>query len=159
MFFLMHPRGSWKTGQHSQSKVKEQPGQINNKKHPVQRSYHTWRGRSKMQLQQIQAETQLTKFYKLHKNKIHTKNKTKKQKAVQKCWQYGTIYLNLGITHLHNAIYCQTSHKIPVLWGLFIFTIPNWQTLSENKSEQNWTNLQWIQTHQRHTTICLSIKN
>jgi len=37
-----------------------------------------------MQLQQIQAETQLTKLHKLHKNKTYTKNKIKMQKAVQK---------------------------------------------------------------------------
>jgi len=37
-----------------------------------------------MQLQQIQAETQLTKLHKLHKNKINIKNKIKIQKAVQK---------------------------------------------------------------------------
>ena len=124
-FVLTHPRGSWTTQQHSHSKVKEEMGQIN-KKHPVQRSYHIWWGRSKTQLQQIQAGTQLTTLHKLYKNKINTKNKIKMQSAVQIML---TIWcLNFCTTHLHNAIYCQTSHKIPVLRSLFIFITSNWQT-------------------------------
>lgn len=99
-FVLMHPRGSWTTRQHSQNKVKEEMGQIN-KKHPVQRSYHIWWGRSKMQLQQIQAETQLTTLHKLYKNKINTKNKIKMQKAVQIMLTIRWLYAWTSVPHTY----------------------------------------------------------
>lgn len=107
MFVLTHPGESWTTWQHSQRKVKVEMGQANIK-HPLQR-YHTRWGRSKMQLQQIHAETQLTKLQKLTKNKININNKIKMQKAVQKNVNNMLImYMNFYTRHLHNAIYCHT---------------------------------------------------
>jgi hypothetical protein len=62
-----------------------------------------------MQLQQIHAETQLTKLQKLTKNKININNKIKMQKAVQKNVNNMLImYMNFYTRHLHNAIYCHT---------------------------------------------------